>query len=462
MSTEPVNVADSRLGAKFVVPILLGPTLNGLNTTMISVALVPIANALHLPSSTVIWLVVSLYVVTAISQPTMGALADLFGPRKIYVSGFVIVIIASILPFAFVSFGGVLAARILLGLGISAGYPAALTLIRQRTTALSIPTPPALLAGLSMATLATAAVGPVLGGFLIQAFGWNAIFAVNIPIAAVTLVLTLLWLPSDRDRITTGTPQRLTDALDFTGIALFAGTVAAGLFFVLEIDQRLWWLLIAFAALLITLVFWSLRRTKPFLDVRLLVSNGALTRTYLRLFLVFLGPYIVVYAISQWLQDDFGLSSGNAGLVQLPSALLAGIASILIARTTKVRKPLVLAAVIPIAGGLLLVVLTHTSPLWVVIIAASIFGIPQGLGAVSNQVVLYKQAPQDQIGSASGLSNTAVAISAIMASSLIGVVFGNAPSDAGVHTLGWIVLGAGVVVTLLTILDRSLTRAIKL
>lgn len=418
---------------------------------MIAVALVPISKDLGVSSATVIWLVVSLYLVSAISQPTMGTLADRIGPRTVLVVGSLTVIVASVLPLLFPTFGAVLAARILLGIGSSAAYPGAITMIRHRTAALGIPTPPSLLAALSIAGLASGVVGPVLGGLLIGAFSWQAIFAVNIPIAAASLVMTLAWLPADvRVRGTS-----IVRSLDLGGMALFAASITALVFFLLDLPAQRWWLLAIFVVSGVGLVLWERRRPRPFIDVRLLVTEGALTRTYVRLFLVSLGPYVVVYGVSQWLQDVRGLTSAEAGLVQFPSLLLAGIASLAVARTTRVRWPLIVTAVLCLVTGVLLAT-AGLGPLWIIVAAIALVGIPQGLSSVSNQAVVYRVAPHEQVGAASGLSRTAISLTAIVTSSMIGLVFGDLPSDAGVQLMGWIVAGAALVATVMTVLDRSL------
>jgi MFS family permease len=430
--------------------------LNPINTTMISVALVPISAALGIGSAAVIWLVVGLYITTAISQPIMGVLADHIGPRTTYLAGLIIVICSSVIPLVSPTFRAVLVSRIILGVGAAAAYPAAMTLIRHQTKRLGVATPPALLAALSITSLTTAAIGPVLGGVLILTFGWVAIFAVNIPIAGLALILALSWLPSDKLGREERSPLPLSVTLDLFGMGVFAAAITTLLLFLLDLRFQLWWLLAASLMLFALLVFWEVRRDRPFIDVRLLVRNGGLTRTYLRLFLTYLGSYVVVYAMSQWLQDNYGLSSSEAGLVQLPSALLAGLASFSVARTVKVRLPLILAAVIAVGGGVLLASIGSLSPLWLIVIAASLFGITQGLASVSNQVVVYRMAPPEQIGSASGLSRTSVSLTAITASSLICVIFGQAPSDSGLNTLGWIVTAAALAAVILTVADKTL------
>ena len=413
-------------GPRFVAPVLIGPVLNPINTTMISVALVPIARDLRLASSVVIWLVAGLYLASAIAQPTMGKIGDIVGPRKVYLTGLVVVLVAGLLPSVVPGFTGVLIARVLIGIGTSAAYPSAMSLIRDQSTRLAVPTPPTLLSGLSIASQATAAVGPVLGGLLIVAFGWRSIFLVNVPLAILAFTMTVLWVPSDRTRPSRPRTGSALAAIDPVGIVLFAGTLAALLVFLLDLAAGHWWLLGVAGVLAGLLVWWELRRATPFLDLRMLAGNLALTRTYLRQFLVYMSSYSMVYGFSQWLQGAAGYSSDRAGLLQLPTAVLAGVAAVLVARNRALRLPLVLAGVLPCLGGLLIITLSSASPVWLLLCVAGLFGVPQGLASVSNQAALYRQAPQAQLGTAAGLSRTSVYLGAIVSSGVIGLAFGAA------------------------------------
>ena len=446
---------------RFVVPVLIGPVLNPINTTMISVALVPIAADLGVSSATVIWLVAGLYLASAIAQPTMGKLADRFGPRRVYLIGLIVVLVAGVLPILFHSFAGVLLARILLGIGTSAAYPSAMALIRDQSVRLGEPAPQTLLSGISIASLTTAAVGPPLGGLLIALFGWPSIFLVNIPLAGAALVMAALWLPLDSTRLVPKNTGSALASIDPVGILLFGGTIAALLVFLLDLSSGYWWLLVLGVALGGLLVWWELRRSTPFLDLRMLGSNGPLTRTYARLFLLYLASYLMTYGFSQWLQDAAGYSSGVAGLLQLPTALLAGVASLVVARTTALRVPLIIAAVMPLVGGVLIASLTSDASIGLLITIAGLFGVAQGLSSVSNQAALYRQAPVDQIGTAAGLSRTSTYLGAIASSSIIGLVFGQAPTDGDVHVIGWVIVVAVAIAGVLAVTDASLGRKVR-
>ncbi len=85
-----------------------------------------------------------------------------------------------------------------------------------------------------------------------------------------------------------------------------------------------------------------------------------------------------------------------------------------------------------------------------------LFGFTNGLSSFANQAALYLQTTSDEIAVAAGLYRTSSYIGAIFSSSIIGITFGKAATDAGLHSLAWILGGLGVVVVLLTVLDRRL------
>lgn len=439
--------------------MLVGPLLNPINTTMVSVALTPISRDLGIGAAQAIWLVAALYLASAIAQPTMGKLADRFGPKKVFLTGLVIVGIAGVVPEVLTGFGGAVFARVLIGIGTSSAYPAALTTLRQHSARIGKPTPPLVLGALSITSLVSAAAGPPLGGALIAAFGWHAIFLVNVPLAVFGIVVATLWLPSDRLRPRDDADLPVLQALDPLGMVLMTGTVSALLVFLLDLSAGLWWLLAVALVLLVALVAWELRAVRPFVDVRLLARNGALSRTYGRLFLTYLLAYTMTYGFSQWVQDVAGYPSDVAGYIQLPAAIVAGVASFVVARKTAIRGPLVVAALVPILGGVLLLFLHTGSPVVLLALTPALFGVPQALASVSNQAALYRLVPAEYIGTAAGLSRTAVYIGAIAASSLIGGVFGQAPTTPDLHVLAWVILGVAVLLTVLTLADRRLRDA---
>jgi predicted MFS family arabinose efflux permease len=143
----------------------------------------------------------------------------------------------------------------------------------------------------------------------------------NIPITVIALLLTTAWIPKD------GPLQRrplseIAARIDVSGIVLAA---------------------------------------TPFIDMRVLISNPRLTRTYLRGALTLLAFYTVLYGLTQWLEAAQGLSPQEAGLVLLPMGIVAAVVSQPISARNLVRGPLVVgAASLVLASGAVSLFTSHT------------------------------------------------------------------------------------------------------
>lgn len=463
--------AGSGFGPRLVVPLMLGSVLNPINSTMIATALVAIGGSFHVGAADTAWLVSCLYLASAVAQPAMGRLADLLGPRRVFLGGLVIVGAAGVVGATAPTLGWLIVSRVLLGIGTSAAYPAAMALLRAHSTRLGVPTPRPVLGLLSLAGLSSAAVGPVLGGVLAATLGWRAVFAVNLPLAAAGFVLAALWLPADRPAGRSGerpsgpsTPsggrkgagRRLESGLDPVGVLLFGAVLTALMVFLMRLDTPYWPLLAVAAVLAAALGRWELRRTTPFLDLRMLARNRPLSLTYLRHGMTYLVIYCVMYGYAQWLEEAHGYSSASAGLMMLPMSVAAMATSLLGARTRGIRAPLITAAALMVTGSGVLLVAGHTAPAVALAAAGALFGLPQGLSSTGNQAAVYAQAPPGQTGNAAGLQRTAQYLGAITAASMIGLFYGQRATDHGLHEMALTSGVLAVAVLVLTVLDRSL------
>jgi MFS family permease len=184
-------------GFRFIAPLALGSTLNPINSTMIATALVPIAADFHASVAETGWLIAGLYLTSAVAQPTMGRLADLFGARRVYLCSLSFVALAGVVGTWASSLGMLIAVRVLLGIGTSGAYPASMRIFRTRGDQLGVPPPRVALSVLSLAGVSTSAVGPFLGGIMTSFFGWHSIFTINLPLALVTIVMARLRTPRD-------------------------------------------------------------------------------------------------------------------------------------------------------------------------------------------------------------------------------------------------------------------------
>lgn len=444
---------------RLLPPMMLGSVLNPINSTIISVALVPIGRALGAPAAQTAWLVSALYLATALGQPVVGRLIDIFGPRRLFLVSTSLVGVAGVVGAAAPNLGVLIASRILLGFGTCAGYPAAMALLRSEGKRTGQDSPGGILTALAVANQTVAVVGPLLGGLLIAVGGWRATFALNVPLAVAAVALGLLRLPKPAG--TGDSPQRGRPAarLDLPGMGLFAAMLTSLLLFLMNLHLRNWYLLLIVAAAGTAFVVRELRAATPFIDLRVLGGNTPLLATYGRALVAYVVAYAFLYGFSQWTEEGYGLSPFHAGLVQIPMFLMAIGVSVLTGRRKGVRGKLLVGAAGQIVACLVILTLTGNSPLWLLLLVALIFGVPQGLNNLALQNSVYFQADPERTASSAGLLRTFAYIGSMVASSATATSFGERADTGGMHELAWVMLGAGVLYLLLTVFDRTLGRA---
>jgi predicted MFS family arabinose efflux permease len=285
---------------------------------------------------------------------------------------------------------------------------------------------------------------------------WRSVFFLNVPVALIALVATLAWIPRDNLVGRDHTLRGVASALDVTGILGFGATMIALLVFLYDLPVVHWYLLGIAVAAGAALAVWELRAATPFLDVRLLAANRALTRTYLRFGLAMLCVYIVLYGLSQWAEAVRGLSESESGLLLLPMTLASAVVISPVSRRNLIRGPLIAAALMCAAGSAGVLLLTSSTWVGLVVAITVVFGISMGAASAGNQTALYDQAPHQQLGSASGLLRTFAYMGSIASSAITGIVFHTHVTDHGLHLIAWIMVGISAALIIITITDLSL------
>src|SRR5262249_13730468 len=156
---------------RLLPPLISGAVLNPINSTIIAVALVPIGVAFGAPASATAWLISALYLATSVGQPVVGRLIDLYGPRRLFLAATALVGLAGVIGTLAPSLGVLILARVVLGFGTCAGYPAAMRLIRDENERTGQDSPAFVLTVLAISTQTIAVIGPLLGGLLIGVGG---------------------------------------------------------------------------------------------------------------------------------------------------------------------------------------------------------------------------------------------------------------------------------------------------
>ncbi|WP_432942546.1 MFS transporter [Kribbella sp. CA-253562] len=433
-STTPVRPAATpstrrRWGGLAVLSASL--LLVVMDMTILNLALPAMAEDLRPSSVELLWMVDIYSLVLAGLLVTASSLGDRIGRRRMLVTGFVIFGAASLGVLLADSPAHVIAVRVLLGVGGAMIMPSTLSLIRalfpdarERATAL----------GIWGATAAVgSALGPILGGALLQNFSWHSAFLVNVPVMAAAVVAALLLLPESRSE----RPGRLDPVATVLSIAGMVGLVYA----IKELGKdgvtaEVLVVGLVGAALLFGFVLRCLRTGEPMLEIRLFRGRG-FTAGVLTALITSFAMVAALLLISQWLQLVKGWSPLASGVALLPMAVGGLIGSPLapaLAQRIGARTVLVGGLAVGAAGFLLLFAVPQ--PLTYAGIAASLtlIGIGTAPLAVASAVIMAG-APVDQAGSAAAIEESSYEIGAALGITVLGslaaaVYRAGLPSDA--------------------------------
>ncbi|MFG6402331.1 MFS transporter [Microbacterium sp. P04] len=431
-----------------------GTLLLGLNSAMIAVALIPMAEYFG-DEGSIAWIVSCLYIAAAVGSPTAGRLADLFGARRIYLVGLAIILVASVAgPFVTTPEAMILD-RVLLGLGAAAQFPAAMAVIRTQaerrgenaTRAIGV---------IALCGQTTAALGPTVGGFMVLLWGWQGIFWVNLPVVAVSAALVLAFVPRDtrRERM----PVRaVLGSLDPIGMLLLVGSLLLLMLGLLswEGSSPQWIYFIALIPVVGLFVWRELRAATPFVDVRLMVTYPQFGLTCARAVATFVSFYGIFYGLPQWLEATRGLDPGTTGLLMLPVFGVGAISTIAATRIGRRTNPRVLLIVgtsaMVAAGGLLAVTASRDMPLWWLAVLCALLGLPNGFNNLGNQLLLHRAVPSDAAGASSGIYRTAQYVGAALAAVVVAHQLGTDQPLGGIRELGGTIAAIGGVLLVLSL-----------
>ncbi|NIY70107.1 MFS transporter [Streptomyces malaysiensis] len=138
---------------------------------------------------------------------------------------------------------------------------------------------------------------------------------------------------------------------------------------------------------------------------------------------------------------------------------LSAVSARVVSRHTRVRAPLIVSALLLLVGAAATLFLDSGTPLIVVVAITAVFGLTSGAGNVANQTVLYREAPPESVGTASGLLRTFGYIGSIASAAITGTAFHSHVDDTGLRHISWALVGIAALVLIMTVCDRSLAKA---
>jgi DHA2 family multidrug resistance protein-like MFS transporter len=392
--------------------------LYAMDLTVLNLAVPHLSQDLRPTSTELLWIVDIYGFMAAGSLVTMGTLGDRIGRRRLLLIGAAAFGVTSLLAAWSTSAAMLIAARALLGLAGATVAPSTLSLIRnmfadprQRTVAVSVWITSFSVGG---------AIGPLLGGVLLEWFWWGSVFLLAVPVMALLLVLGPLLLPEFRD------PR--AGRLDLVSAALSVAAVLAVIFGLKQLARDgLGWLpassVVVGLAAGAVFVRRQQRLADPLLDLRLFRSAAFTTALTTNLLSFFTGFGALLF-ITQYLQLVLGLSPLAAGLWMLPSSAGSVLGSMLtpvLAR--RVRPAFVMAAGLGLAAvGLGLFTLLGPAGLALLVTGSVVFSL--ALAAVDTLAtdLAIGAVPPERAGAASALTETAAEFGGALGIAVLGVV----------------------------------------
>jgi DHA2 family multidrug resistance protein-like MFS transporter len=393
--------------------------LYSMDLTVLNLAVPAISRDLEPTSAQLLWILDIYGFLVAGSLITMGTLGDRIGRRRLLLIGAAAFGAASILAAFANSAGLLIAARALLGLAGATLAPSTLSLIRnmfldpgQRTFAIGVWVTSYSVGG---------AIGPLLGGLVLQYFSWGSVFLLGVPVMLLLLAVGPLLLPEFRDP-EAGRLDLLSAALSLISVLL----VIYGLKRVAE-DGLAWTQVLAIAGGFgIGFLFIRRQRTleHPFLDLRLFRSpafSASLAAYTLATFVAF-GAYIF---IAQYLQLVLGLSPLEAGLWTVPSMLAYILGSLVVPLIVRRVRPVYVMGVgllTAAAGFGVLAQVDQSTSLYVLVAAMVVYSIGISPVVILATDLIVGCAPVERAGAAGALSETSSEMGGALGIAVLGSV----------------------------------------
>jgi EmrB/QacA subfamily drug resistance transporter len=386
-----------------LVTLALGTLLVGLDKTVVNLAIPRMIADFHTTVATIGWVSTAYLLTNSIFIPVFGKLSDIYGPRRVYVWGFSIFTVVSVITGFSWSIGSMIFFRALQGLFGASVYPTAMALIAKsfekeaRAEALGIWT--SIIAG-------SVVIGPLIGGPLIDAFSWPAAFFVNAPIGILALFMAMRYLPKHEH-------ESIRKPFDYKG-ATFFSLMLIGILLVLERGVEWGWtsplvIIIAVVSLFFLYFFISSERKTdhPFIPLRLL-KNEVLASILFVSLIIYGTLFGFMFLFSLYAQNVLHLNATENGLYLLPLLIAVSVVSPFGGKLVKRHHPHVpvILGLILSSVGMGILYYFYTWPNHVLILCAlGLIGAGIGVTSAPLSTTTTTAVRADSVGMASSLLN---------------------------------------------------------
>lgn len=430
-----------------------------MDATIVNVALPAIRTEFGASVSSLQWVIDIYTLVLASLLMISGATADRYGRRRVFQIGLLTFAIGSLACSLAPTVGLLVAARGLQAIGGSMLNPVAMSIItqvftepRERARAIGVW---GAVVGVSMAA------GPIIGGVLIDAISWRAVFWINLPICAVAIVLTAILIPESRSPV-----MRTLDPVGQVLGIIGLGGLVYGL---IEAPGHGWTSpvtvgVFAVAAMaFVGFILWERHHPDQFIDLRFFRSVPFSSATLIAV-CAFASWGAFLFLISLYLQEDRGFSAVRTGAMLVPPALAMLVTSPLSGRAVGrwgTRPSLLIAGAAMLVGASLMLLIDDATPIFMLAITFAVFGLGFGMinAPITNSAV--SGMPRHRAGAASAVASTSRQIGVSLGVALAGSVTGVAASHGSIEVTGtmgvmwWLVIGFAAAILVLAVVSTT-------
>ena len=404
-----------------LISLLLAAFVINLDTTIVNVALPTLVRQLRASNSQLQWVVDAFNLLFAASVLAAGSLSDRFGRKGMLLAGLSVFGVASIAGGLTSSPGELIGARAVMGVGAAMVFPSTLSLLtnvfterRERAQAIGL---------WGAITGVAIALGPIVGGWLLQISDWRSIFFAMAPVAVIAGALAVRYVPTSRDP---NAPRT-----DRAGFALSSATIALLVYTIIEAPNYGWsgartlggFALVAVLAA--AFVVWERRTAQPMLDVSLF-ANPRFTAASVSVAISFFALSGFIFLVTQLFQFLKGYGPLSTGVRLLPVASCVAISSILGARlAVRIGTKLVVAAGLFLMAAFYLWVSTSSVTTGYGTIAAQMVVLGTGMGLTSAPATeaIMGVVPKAKAGIGSAVNDTTRLLGGTLGVAVIGSVY---------------------------------------
>jgi EmrB/QacA subfamily drug resistance transporter len=422
-SVEPRQVPLASAGARWLIAAAaLGSGIAMLDGTVVNVALPAIGRDLDAGLAGQQWVIDGYLLTQSALLLSGGAAGDRYGHRRVFLAGLVVFTAASLACGLAPTIGWLIGARLAQGVGAAALVPGSLALIDAGIVDADRGRAVGIWAGMSGVTTA---LGPFIGGWLVDAASWRWVFFLNVPLAIAVVWIAAGHVPESRNPTAAGRP-------DILGTAAITVGLVGVIYALIETPSRGWRFTTLAAAIIgiAALVAFPLieqRVRSPFLPLKLFRSRQ-FTGANVTTLAVYAAVGGALFLLALQLQQSLHYSAFATGLSTLPTTIIMLIGSPLagaLGQQTGPRIPMTVGPLIAAAGVALMArIVPGATYLGAVLPAVVVFGVGLAITVAPLTAAVLSAVPDTYAGTASGVNNAIARVAGLFAVAVLPVAAG--------------------------------------